>query len=93
MQWVLLIFILGHLVLEGGVDGNLVGLVNNEAMTSSHTAHMHRLYPGDVGYVFVESVDQALLGILHIRLGPEDNYVRKHPHQSRGSACGGANLF
>ena len=73
-----LVFVLGFLVGEGDVERDLIGLIDYRTMAGGHFTDVKMQDSRDGFQVSVGAVDEFLRGLRLVRLGPENDDVRKH---------------
>jgi len=78
VAWVDLIGVLGGLVREDQVQGDLIGLIDDRAGGANHFAGVIMEKAGDVAKVFVTACQQGLGRGGIRRVGPEDDNVGEH---------------
>ena len=78
VQRMILISVLRGLVLKHEVQRHLIGLIDHIPVAGGHFATMIVEYARAGLEIFFRAGEQLLGSIRHIRLGPENNHVRKH---------------
>jgi hypothetical protein len=76
-----LILVLNNFVFERDIQCDLITLIYYRPVAWGAFTNMHRDHARNIRQVFVQPIDQSLLSVLHVRLGPKNNNMRKHHTQ------------
>ncbi len=87
-----LVIVLRLFGIELDVKRHLVGLIDNGAVTGRHSADVKRANARDGFEVLIGARDKVLRGLRLVRIGPENDNVRKHWGEIVGGAAGRARL-